>query len=55
MGAIISVLLAAALPEYVTRLALIDGIVPFTAEAQESLSLNCGATFRRAPNAETSA
>ena len=33
MGAIVSVLLAAALPERVERLALIDGLLPFTGEA----------------------
>lgn len=33
MGAIVSVLLAAAMPERVERLALIDGLVPFTGEA----------------------
>ncbi|MBO3274520.1 alpha/beta hydrolase [Pseudomonas schmalbachii] len=32
MGAIVSTLLAAAMPERVERLALIDGLVPFTAE-----------------------
>lgn len=34
MGAIVSVLLAAALPERVERLALIDGLLPFTGEAE---------------------
>jgi len=34
LGAIVSVILAAALPERVTRLALIDGLVPPTAEAE---------------------
>jgi pimeloyl-ACP methyl ester carboxylesterase len=33
MGAIISVLLAASMPERVTRLALIDGLIPYTGEA----------------------
>lgn len=33
MGAIISVLLAGALPERVERLALIDGVIPYTGEA----------------------
>jgi len=33
MGAIVSVLLAAAMPERVERLALIDGLIPFTGEA----------------------
>ncbi|MES2819016.1 MAG: alpha/beta fold hydrolase [Pseudomonadota bacterium] len=33
MGAIVSVLLAAALPERIERLALIDGLMPFTGEA----------------------
>jgi pimeloyl-ACP methyl ester carboxylesterase len=33
MGAIISVLLAAAMPERVERLALIDGLLPYTGEA----------------------
>jgi pimeloyl-ACP methyl ester carboxylesterase len=36
MGAIISVLLAASLPERVTRLALIDGLIPFTGEADSA-------------------
>ncbi len=34
MGAIVSVLLAGALPERVERLALIDGLVPFTGEPE---------------------
>lgn len=33
MGAIVSVLLAAAMPERVERLALIDGLIPYTGEA----------------------
>ncbi len=33
MGAIVSVLLAGALPERVERLALIDGVIPYTGEA----------------------
>lgn len=33
MGAIVSVLLAGAMPERIERLALIDGLVPFTGEA----------------------
>ncbi|MGE8361525.1 alpha/beta fold hydrolase [Pseudomonas sp.] len=33
MGAIVSVMLAGALPERVTRLALIDGLIPYTGEA----------------------
>ncbi|MGE6686550.1 alpha/beta fold hydrolase [Stutzerimonas stutzeri] len=33
MGAIVSVLLAGALPERVKRLALIDGVIPYTGEA----------------------
>lgn len=36
MGAIISVLLAASMPERVTRLALIDGLTPFTGEADSA-------------------
>lgn len=36
MGAIVSVILAGALPERVERLALIDGLVPFTGEADEA-------------------
>ncbi|MET1077319.1 MAG: alpha/beta hydrolase [Pseudomonas sp.] len=36
MGAIVSVLLAAALPERVERLALIDGLLPFTGEADSA-------------------
>ena len=36
MGAIVSVLLAAALPERVERLALIDGLVPYTGEAEQA-------------------
>jgi pimeloyl-ACP methyl ester carboxylesterase len=32
MGAIVSVLLAAAMPERVARLALIDGLIPYTGE-----------------------
>jgi pimeloyl-ACP methyl ester carboxylesterase len=36
MGAIISVLLAASMPERVTRLALIDGLIPFTGEADSA-------------------
>lgn len=36
MGAIISTLLASALPERVERLALIDGLIPYTAEADSS-------------------
>lgn len=36
MGAIVSVLLSAALPERVERLALIDGLIPFTGEADEA-------------------
>ena len=34
MGAIVSVLLAGAMPERVERLALIDGVIPFTGEAE---------------------
>jgi pimeloyl-ACP methyl ester carboxylesterase len=33
MGAIVSVLLAAAMPERIERLALIDGLIPYTGEA----------------------
>jgi pimeloyl-ACP methyl ester carboxylesterase len=33
MGAIVSVLLAGAMPERIERLALIDGVIPFTGEA----------------------
>ncbi len=33
MGAIVSVLLAGAMPERVERLALIDGVIPYTGEA----------------------
>ncbi|MHA6493329.1 alpha/beta fold hydrolase [Pseudomonas borbori] len=36
MGAIVSVLLAAALPERVERLALIDGLIPYTGEADNA-------------------
>lgn len=36
MGAIVSVLLAAAMPERVERLALIDGLIPFTGEAESA-------------------
>ncbi|WP_439888680.1 alpha/beta fold hydrolase [Pseudomonas sp. MBLB4123] len=36
MGAIVSVLLAGALPERVARLALIDGLIPYTGEAEEA-------------------
>ncbi|MFI3045947.1 Alpha/beta fold family hydrolase [Pseudomonas coronafaciens pv. coronafaciens] len=36
LGAIISVLLASSLPERVTRLALIDGLVPLTGEPQSA-------------------
>lgn len=36
MGAIVSVLMAGALPERIERLALIDGLVPFTGEADEA-------------------
>ncbi|MDX1300406.1 MAG: alpha/beta fold hydrolase [Pseudomonas sp.] len=36
MGAIVSVLLAAAMPERVERLALIDGLIPYTGEADSS-------------------
>jgi pimeloyl-ACP methyl ester carboxylesterase len=36
MGAIVSVLLAAALPERVERLALIDGLIPYTGEADSA-------------------
>jgi pimeloyl-ACP methyl ester carboxylesterase len=36
MGAIVSVLLAAAMPERVERLALIDGLMPFTGEAESA-------------------
>ncbi|MFL9813137.1 alpha/beta fold hydrolase [Stutzerimonas sp. VN223-3] len=34
MGAIVSVLLAGAMPERVERLALIDGVIPYTGEAE---------------------
>ncbi len=34
MGAIVSVLVAGAMPERVERLALIDGVIPFTGEAE---------------------
>ncbi len=34
MGAIVSVLLAGAMPDRVERLALIDGVIPFTGEAE---------------------
>lgn len=36
MGAITAVLLAAAMPERIARLALIDGLVPYTAEAEQA-------------------
>lgn len=36
MGAIVSVLLAGAMPERIERLALIDGLVPFTGEADKA-------------------
>ncbi|WP_439862186.1 alpha/beta fold hydrolase [Pseudomonas sp. MBLB4136] len=36
MGAIVSVLLAGALPERVERLALIDGLIPYTGEAEDA-------------------
>jgi pimeloyl-ACP methyl ester carboxylesterase len=36
MGAIVSVIVAAAAPERVSRLALIDGLIPNTAEAEEA-------------------
>ena len=36
MGAIVSVMLAAALPERVVRLALIDGLIPYTGEADSA-------------------
>ncbi len=36
MGAITSVLLAAAMPERIARLALIDGLVPYTGEAEQA-------------------
>jgi pimeloyl-ACP methyl ester carboxylesterase len=36
LGAIVSVLLAGSLPDRVTRLALIDGLVPLTSEAQSA-------------------
>ncbi|MCW3147931.1 alpha/beta hydrolase [Stutzerimonas stutzeri] len=36
MGAIVSVLLAGALPERVERLALIDGVIPYTGEADDA-------------------
>ncbi|MHA6637428.1 alpha/beta fold hydrolase [Stutzerimonas frequens] len=36
MGAIVSVLLAGALPERIERLALIDGVIPYTGEADEA-------------------
>ncbi|MFJ4142738.1 alpha/beta fold hydrolase [Pseudomonas sp. NPDC089734] len=37
LGAIVSVLLAASMPERVSRLALIDGLLPLMAEADESV------------------
>ncbi|MBF7729474.1 alpha/beta fold hydrolase [Pseudomonas sp. N040] len=36
MGAIVAVLLAAAMPERVERLALIDGLTPYTGEAEQA-------------------
>jgi pimeloyl-ACP methyl ester carboxylesterase len=36
MGAIVSVMLAAAMPERVERLALIDGLMPYTGEAEQA-------------------
>jgi pimeloyl-ACP methyl ester carboxylesterase len=36
MGAITAVLLAAAMPERIARLALIDGLVPYTGEAEQA-------------------
>lgn len=36
LGGIISTLLAAAVPERIERLALIDGLIPFTGEAEDS-------------------
>lgn len=36
MGAIVSVLLAGAMPARVTRLALIDGVIPYTGEAESA-------------------
>jgi pimeloyl-ACP methyl ester carboxylesterase len=36
MGAIVSVMLAAAMPERVARLALIDGLMPYTGEAEQA-------------------
>ncbi|MCW8157765.1 alpha/beta fold hydrolase [Stutzerimonas stutzeri] len=36
MGAIVSVLLAGALPERIERLALIDGVIPYTGEADSA-------------------
>lgn len=36
MGAIVAVLLAGAMPERVERLALIDGLIPFTGEAEQA-------------------
>ncbi|WP_371925228.1 alpha/beta fold hydrolase [Pseudomonas sp. H9] len=36
LGAIISVMLAGALPERITRLALIDGVIPHTGEPQDT-------------------
>jgi len=36
MGAIVSVMLAAAMPERVERLALIDGLMPYTGEADQA-------------------
>nr|WP_258196328.1 alpha/beta hydrolase [Pseudomonas aeruginosa] len=36
MGAIVSVLLAGALPERIERLALIDGLIPYTGEADKA-------------------
>lgn len=45
LGAIISVLLASSLPERVTRLALIDGLVPLTGDA-ESAAERMGAALQ---------
>ncbi len=36
MGAIVSVILAGALPERIERLALIDGVIPYTGEAEDA-------------------
>jgi pimeloyl-ACP methyl ester carboxylesterase len=36
MGAIVAVLLAAAIPERIERLALIDGLLPYTGEAEDA-------------------